>query len=95
MGSRHGGAPQWYVSIRNLRHSQEELLLIRDRMGVKPLFYYPMADDVLFGSDDPVPSSVQPQVALDGLREVLVVVRNPERRGQDALLETCRARTRA
>jgi hypothetical protein len=56
MGSRHGGAPQWYVSIRNLRHSQEELLLIRDRMGVKPLFYYPMADDVLFGSDDPVPS---------------------------------------
>jgi asparagine synthase (glutamine-hydrolysing) len=76
----------------------EELLLVRDRMGVKPLFYYPMADGVLFGSEPKAilsHPSVQPQVDLDGLREVLVVVKNPERRGQYAILETCRARTRA
>jgi asparagine synthase (glutamine-hydrolysing) len=29
----------------------EELLLVRDRMGVKPLFYYPVEDGVLFGSE--------------------------------------------
>lgn len=29
----------------------QELLLVRDRMGVKPLFYYPLADGVLFGSE--------------------------------------------
>ncbi|WP_158072997.1 chorismate synthase [Streptomyces kebangsaanensis] len=27
----------------------EELLLVRDRMGVKPLYYYPTADGVIFG----------------------------------------------
>jgi asparagine synthase (glutamine-hydrolysing) len=60
----------------------EELLLVRDRMGVKPLFYYPTADGVLFGSEPKAilaHPSVQPQVDLDGLREVLVLVKNPER----------------
>ena len=29
----------------------EELLLVRDRMGIKPLYYYPTPDGVLFGSE--------------------------------------------
>lgn len=29
----------------------QELLLIRDRMGVKPLYYYPTQDGVIFGSE--------------------------------------------
>jgi len=29
----------------------EELLLVRDRVGIKPFYYYPTADGVLFGSE--------------------------------------------
>jgi asparagine synthase (glutamine-hydrolysing) len=59
----------------------EELLLVRDRMGVKPLYYYQTADGVLFGSEPkailahPV---VQPRVNKDGFREILVLAKNPE-----------------
>ena len=31
--------------------AREELLLVRDRLGVKPLYYFPTADGVLFGSE--------------------------------------------
>jgi asparagine synthase (glutamine-hydrolysing) len=59
----------------------EELLLVRDRMGVKPLYYYPTADGVLFGSEPKAILShpdVQPRVNKDGLREILVLAKNPE-----------------
>jgi asparagine synthase (glutamine-hydrolysing) len=58
----------------------EELLLVRDRMGVKPLFYYPVEDGVLFGSEPKAilaHPSVRPEADMDGVREVLVVVKEP------------------
>ncbi|MGW4272910.1 asparagine synthase (glutamine-hydrolyzing) [Streptomyces seoulensis] len=58
----------------------EELLLYRDRLGVKPLFYYPTRDGVLFGSE-PKAILAHPDsravLTLDGLRDVLSFVRVP------------------
>lgn len=62
---------------------REELLLVRDRLGIKPLFYYPLPDGLLFGSE---PKAIlahplaAPMVDADGLREQLTLhVKTPER----------------
>ncbi|WP_329363676.1 asparagine synthase (glutamine-hydrolyzing) [Streptomyces sp. NBC_00669] len=59
---------------------EKKLVMIRDRMGIKPFYYYPTADGVLFGSE---PKAIlanplaERTVTLDGLRELLVMVKTP------------------
>ncbi|MDN5385465.1 MULTISPECIES: asparagine synthase (glutamine-hydrolyzing) [Streptomyces] len=60
----------------------EELLLVRDRMGVKPLYYFPTPDGVLFGSEPKAILAnpmVPRRVDRDGLCEALDMVKTPER----------------
>ncbi|MCI2422837.1 asparagine synthase (glutamine-hydrolyzing) [Saccharopolyspora sp. K220] len=58
----------------------DQLLLIRDRMGIKPLYYYPTEHGVLFGSEpkailaNPLTEKV---VDLNGLRELFAMVKTP------------------
>ncbi|WP_459801640.1 asparagine synthase (glutamine-hydrolyzing) [Herbidospora sp. RD11066] len=60
---------------------EEKLILVRDRMGIKPLYYYPTPGGVLFGSEpkailaNPMAERV---VDADGLREMLAFVKTPE-----------------
>ncbi|MZD07077.1 asparagine synthase (glutamine-hydrolyzing) [Streptomyces sp. SID5785] len=58
----------------------DKLLMIRDRMGIKPFYFYETADGVLFGSEpkailaNPLARS---RVTLDGLRELFTMVKTP------------------
>ncbi|MYU03030.1 asparagine synthase (glutamine-hydrolyzing) [Streptomyces sp. SID8366] len=57
-----------------------ELLLVRDRMGVKPLYYWPTPGGVIFGSEPKAilaHPAVSRRVDADGLYEVLDMVRTP------------------
>lgn len=59
---------------------EQELLLVRDRLGVKPLYYYPTPAGVLFGSE---PKAIlanplaRAEVDDDGLRELLAFSKTP------------------
>ncbi|ARF54599.1 asparagine synthase (glutamine-hydrolyzing) [Streptomyces gilvosporeus] len=58
----------------------EQLLLIRDRMGVKPLYYYPTSDGILFGSEPKAilaHPSVRPAVDAEGLAELITFTKTP------------------
>ncbi|MFM9368699.1 asparagine synthase (glutamine-hydrolyzing) [Streptomyces sp. Da 82-17] len=58
----------------------EELVLVRDRVGIKPLYYQPLAGGVLFGSEpkailaNPLASRT---VDADGVRELIAGVKAP------------------
>ena len=65
----------------------EELFLVRDRMGVKPLFYSPTPYGVLFGSEPKAilaHPGVESRVNKDGFREILVLPRIPKPRSMPA-----------
>ncbi|GLZ41379.1 asparagine synthase (glutamine-hydrolyzing) [Actinokineospora sp. NBRC 105648] len=58
----------------------ERLVMIRDRMGIKPFYYHPTADGVLFGSE---PKAIlanplaEPVVDAAGLRELFTFTKTP------------------
>ncbi|MFD5120641.1 asparagine synthase (glutamine-hydrolyzing) [Streptomyces sp. NPDC058385] len=59
---------------------ENKLVMIRDRMGIKPFYFYETPDGVLFGSE---PKAIlanplaKPRVTLDGLRELFTFVKTP------------------
>lgn len=59
---------------------EERLLLVRDRMGVKPLYYYPTPDGMIFGSEPKAilaHPSVPTVVDSEGLTELLAFTKTP------------------
>ncbi|MDX0482423.1 asparagine synthase (glutamine-hydrolyzing) [Sinorhizobium medicae] len=60
--------------------AKRELLLIRDRLGIKPLYYYPIEHGVLFGSEPKAilaNSLAERTIDADGLRRTLCSVADP------------------
>lgn len=59
---------------------KEELFLVRDRLGVEPLFYHPTKSGLLFGSEAKAilaHPQVQPEVEAEGLQEILTYSGTP------------------
>lgn len=71
------------------RHT-EELVLIRDRMGVKPLYYYPTPTGILFGSEPKAilaNPAARRRVSLNGLREIFDMIKTPEQTVYEGMFE--------
>ncbi|SEC10311.1 asparagine synthase (glutamine-hydrolysing) [Streptomyces misionensis] len=69
---------------------RDKLVMIRDRMGIKPFYYYRTPDGVLFGSEPKAILAnplVRPRVTLDGLRELLVLIKTPGHAVWDGMRE--------
>jgi len=58
----------------------DKLVMIRDRMGIKPFYYYPTRDGVLFGSEPKAilaNPAAKRAVDADGLRELFSLTKKP------------------
>ncbi|MER5910717.1 asparagine synthase (glutamine-hydrolyzing) [Streptomyces sp. NPDC001982] len=68
----------------------DKLVMIRDRMGIKPFYCHPTPDGVLFGSEPKAILAnplVRPRVDLNGLRELFTMVRTPGHAVWDGMRE--------
>lgn len=68
----------------------EEMLLARDFMGIKPLYYYPTADGVIFGSEPKailIHPDIRPSTDRECLREIFVLAKTPERTPYSGMYE--------
>lgn len=69
---------------------RDTLVMVRDRMGIKPFYYRPTADGVLFGSEPKaiLANPLAPaRVTLDGLRELFTMVKTPGHAVWDGIAE--------
>ncbi|MFE6776908.1 asparagine synthase (glutamine-hydrolyzing) [Streptomyces sp. NPDC057702] len=60
----------------------DRLVLLRDRLGIKPLYYHETEDGVIFGSEAKAilaHPEVEPVVDTDGMRELFAFVKEPGR----------------
>lgn len=86
MTSRLNG--MYALGIWNRR--TEELVLIRDRIGVKPLYYYPTPTGILFGSEPKAilaNPAARRRLSLNGLREIFDMIKTPEQTVYDGMFE--------
>ncbi|GHE57312.1 asparagine synthetase B [Streptomyces spiralis] len=68
----------------------DKLVMIRDRMGIKPFYYHPTPDGVLFGSEPKAILAnplIRRRVTLDGLRELFTFVKTPGHAVWDGMRE--------
>ena len=69
---------------------EQKLVMVRDRMGIKPFYYYPTRDGVLFGSE---PKAIlanplaERAVDADGVRELFAFIKTPGHAVWDGMRE--------
>jgi asparagine synthase (glutamine-hydrolysing) len=59
----------------------QKLVMVRDRLGIKPFYYYPTRDGVLFGSEPKAilaNAMARRVIDLDGLRELVAFTQTPK-----------------